>query len=292
MPRVALILVIAGCASTSGAPGGSTASPEQQAWAEFVRVMQSGPYPTQDIRPYYENLREPMAGFLEEMRAKADWREWHTVPRVFRVGDQAHFIIPLTFDGKSARYSFSFIKEGEHWHFQHLEAITLPFDQLGELPLSDFPDLPESGKAYIREEIEVSQDVRFFNTLAALRDTTTALDWFKDGYGYALAARAWIPFVPPPQAFILYACWEQANLRGNKVVLERLDPDTALVRMSVIYFQLYENAAHLKQQISPERYRQLYETRWQNRAMAAGWDLDLSCAAHECAFRFTKASRR
>ena len=158
--------------------------------------------------------------------------------------------------------------------------------------MSDFPDLSEPDKARIREEIEVSQDVRIFNTLAALRDTTAALDWFKDGYGYALAARAWIPFVPPPQAFILYACWEQARLRGNRVVLERLDPDTALVRISVGYFQLYENAAHLKQQISPERYRQLYETRWQNRALAAGWDLELSCAARECAFRFTKAGRR
>jgi hypothetical protein len=292
MRRLALILVIAACGSGGSAPGGSASSPERQAWVEFVRIMQSGPYPIQDIRPYYENLREPMAGFLEQMRAKADWREWRKAPRVFRVGDQAHFVIPLTFDGQSARYSFALVKEGERWHFQHLEAITLPFDQLDELPLSDFPDLPEPNKAYIRQEIEVSQDVRFFNTLAALPDTTAALDWFKDGHGYALAARAWIPFVPPPQAFILYACWEQANLHGNTVILERLDPDTALIRISAIYFQLYENAAHLKQQISRQHYRQLYETRWQNRAMAAGWHLDLSCAAHECTFRFTKARSR
>lgn len=226
------------------------------------------------------------------MRAKADWREWHKTPRVFRSEDQAHVIIPLTFDGQSARYGFSFTREGQHWRFQHLEAITLPFDRLGELPLSDFPDLPEPDKARIREEIEVSQDVRLFTMLAALRDTTAALDWFNDGYGYALTSRAWVLFVPAPQAFILYACWEQARLRGNKVVLERLDPDTALVRISVGYFQLYDDAAHLNQQITPEHYRQLYETRWQNRAMAAGWDLELSCAAHECAFRFTKASRR
>jgi hypothetical protein len=292
MRLLALILVIGACASTGSTPGASDASPEQQVWVEFVRVMQSEPYPAQDIRPYYENLREPMAGFLEQMRAKADWREWHNAPRVFRVEDHAHFIIPLTFDGQSARYSFSFVKEGDRWHFQHLEAITLPFDELGELPLSGFPDLPAPGKAYIREEIEISKDVRFFNTLAALRDTTAALDWFKDGRGYALTARAWIPFVPPPQAFILYACWEQANLRGNEVVLERLDPDFALIRIQAIYFRLYENAAHLKQQISPEHYWQLYETRWQNRAMAAGWDLDLSCAAHECTFRFTKAGSR
>ena len=293
MRGVAWIVVLVGCASLRGAPGARTApSQEQQAWAEFVRTMEVGPYPEQDIRPYLESLREPMAGFLEEMRAKADWREWRQAPRVFRTGDQAHFILPLTFDGQTARYSFSFIKEEEQWYFQHLEAITLPFDQLGALPLTEFPDLPEADKARIREEIEVSQDVRLFNTLAALRDTTAALDWFKDGHGYALAARAWIPFVPPSQAFILYACWEQANLRGNKVTLERLEPDTAIVKIAVSYFQLYKNAAHLKQQISPEHYRQLYESRWQDRATAAGWDLHLLCTVTECAFRFSQARSR
>lgn len=291
MRPVALVLLLAGCAP-AGIDRHAESDQEQQVWAAFVHIMESGPYPADDIRPYYENLRAPMAGFLEQMRAKAQWREWHKAPRVFRTGDQAHFITPLTFDGQRARYSFSFIREGQNWHFQHLEAITIPFDRLGELPLREFPDLPEPDKARIREEIEVSQDVRLFNTLAALRDTAAALDWFKDGYGYALAARAWVPFVPPSEAFILYACWEQAKLRGNQVVLERLDPDTALVRIGVSYFQLYETAAHLKQQISPERYRELYDTRWKNRAAAAGWDLDLSCTAQECSFLFTKADRK
>lgn len=293
MRVIALMFVVVGCGiSGSRLSGRPTSNQELQTWAEFVRVLESGPYPAQDIRPYEESLREPMAGFLGQMRAKADWREWHKAPRVFRTGEQAHFIIPLTFDGQRARYSFSFTREGDRWRFQHLEAITLPFDQLGELPLSKFPDLPESDKARIREELEVSLDVRMFNTLAASGDTAAALDWFKDGHGYALAARAWIPFVPASEAVILYACWEQANLRGNKVMLERLDPDTAVVRIGVGYFQLYRNAAHLRQQISPEHYRELYETRWQNRAMAAGWDLDLSCVADECTFRFTRANRQ
>lgn len=293
MRVIALMFVVLGCATSGNRLSGRpTSNQEQQAWAEFVRVLENGPYPAQDIRPYDESLREPMAGFLRQMSAKADWREWHKAPRVFRTGEQAHFILPLTFDGQRARYSFSFTREGDQWHFQHLEAITLPFDQLGELPLNEFPDLPEPDKARIREEIEVSHDVRIFNTLAASGDTAAALDWFKDGHGYALTARAWIPFVPASEAFVLYACWEQARLRGNKVVLERLDPDTAVVRIRVGYFQLYRNAAHLRQQISAEHYRELYETRWQNRAMAAGWDLDLSCVADECAFRFTKAVRK
>jgi hypothetical protein len=293
MRVIALIVIVVGCATPGNrVTGRALSNEEQQAWAEFVRVLENGPYPAQDIRPYEESLREPMAGFLGQMRVKADWREWHKRPRVFRVAEQAHFIIPLTFDGQRARYCFSFTREGQRWHFQHLEAITLPFDQLGDLPVSEFPDLTEPEKARIREELEVSHDVRIFNTLASSGDTSAALDWFKDGHGYALAARAWIPYFPASQAFVLYACWEQANLRGNTVVLERLDADTAVVKIGVGYFRLYRNAAHLRQQISPARYRELYETRWQNRAMAAGWDLHLSCVADECTFRFTKAGRK
>lgn len=290
MPFIVMILLV-GCAGTVS-PRFPQPSPREElvVWTDFARSLEEHPYPAEDIRPYLDDLREPMAGFLAQMRDKADWREWRAAPRIFRVADQAHFILPLTFDGHTARYCFSFVLEGGRWHFQHLEAITLPLDELGQLPLSEFPDLPEADKARIREEIEVSRDVRLFNTLAVLTDTATALDWFKDGHGYALAARAWIPFLSPSQAFVLYVSWEQSNLRGNRVVLDRLDPDTAALRLRTTYFQLYEDAAHLKQQISSHNYRRLFETRWRNRATAAGWDLDLTCDAEECTFRFSRAA--
>jgi hypothetical protein len=38
-------------------------------------------------------------------------------------------------------------------------------------------------------------------------------------------------------------------------------------------WRLYEQTGHLSQMISREDYRTLYETVWQDRAAAAGWDL-------------------
>lgn len=261
------------------------ASPDLEPWRQFVEVLRTGNYPAGDIRPYQESLRQPMADFLEAMSRKADWQQWRR-PKIFRESDELHFVLPLTFDGQTATYSFSFVREGDRWHFQHLEAISLPMYRLEPLPARVFPDIPEMEKAWIREELEVSQEVRLFNTLKALEGTAAALDWFKDGPGYALAARAWIPYVSQRRALVLYLCWEQANLRGNEVVLEELGEDRAVVKVKPRYFQLYERAAHLKQQITPELYGQLYETRWQSRASAAGWKLNLLCVDGECTFSF------
>lgn len=286
----ALALALAACGSGEGSDADTRAvEPELEAWAAFVRTLQAGSYPAADVRPYYEDLRQPMVGFLDVMREKANWEEWRR-PKVLREEDEVHYLLPLTFDGETATYCFSFLREGDRWHFEHLEAITLMLDSLGPLPVRSFPDLEEEQKAWIREEIEISQEVRMFNTLAAQRGVSAALEWFKDGAGYALAARAWIPYVSPSRALILYACWEQARLRGNEVVLERLEDDSAVIRIRPRYFQLYEQAAHLRQQIPPELYRQLYETRWQDRAAAAGWDLILSCEAGDCTFRFGRIS--
>lgn len=281
-------LALAACVSASGGDGGGQrGGSELEVWSQFVRTLEGGSYPPEDVRPYYENLRQPMVGFLDEMREKADWKQWRE-PRVLREDDELHFLLPLTFDGETATYCFSFLREGDRWHFEHLEAITLMIDSLGPFPVRSFPDLEDEQKDWIRGEIEISQEVRMFNTLAAERGIPAALDWFKDGAGYALAARAWIPYVSPSRAFILYMCWEQANLRGNQVVLQRLDADSAVVTIRPRYFRLYEQAAHLKQQIQPQLYGQLYETRWHDRSAAAGWELALSCEAGDCTFRFVR----
>ena len=158
------------------------------------------------------------------------------------------------------------------------------------LPARTFPDLPEKDKVWMREEWEVSREIGFYNVLVAAQGQTAALVWFKDGAGYALTARAWVPFVTPARAFVLYLCWEQANLRGSDVVLERLDDTLAVVRLRPLYFRLYEQTAHLKQQIGADAYRVLFETRWRDRASAAGWHLDLACHGSGCLFRFTRAA--
>lgn len=262
-------------------------------WKEFTAALKKGEVAAESLRPYYEELRSPLMGYLKVIKEKADWTEWEAEPEVHRVGAQVHFLIPLSFEGPKVTYVFSFLNEKDNWFFQHLEAITIRMDKVGALPASTFPDIPEETKAHMREEMHWSREVRVFNTLAQVKGRESALDFLRDGNGYFLAARVWVPFVEPARAFILYLCWEQANLVGNEVILEKLEDREAVVRMRTAFFRLYKVSAHLSRQILFEDYRRIFETIWQDRARAAGWELrinylDKDYPAAECGLNFSK----
>jgi hypothetical protein len=292
----AAVLLAASCGDRGGsAPAAGAAGTDLSIWREFAAAMKTGGLPSAKVRPYYENLREPILGWLKEMREKATWSEWDRAPEVHRVGDHVHFLIPLTLDGQSATYCLTFLVEGGAWYFRHIEAINIRLDKSGPLPTSTFPDVDEPTKAHIREETLWSREVLVFNELTALKGKAYAFDFFKDGEGYFLAAKTWVPFVEPRQALVLYACWEQANLRGNTVTLEKLDDKEAVVKMSTSYFGLYKASAHLAQQIPFEDYTKIFETIWKDRARAAGWTLLIEYGnegyrASECRLRFKRAS--
>lgn len=291
-----LILFLIALGAASAGPALSRPAADDLAiWKEFVAAMKTGGLPSEKVRPYYEELRAPILGFLKEMRGKATWAEWDKAPQVFRVEKHVHFLIPLTFDGRTAEYGFTFLDENGSWYFRHLEAINIPLHKIGPLPTSTFPDVDEQTKAHIREETRWSREVRVFNLLRELKGKEYAFDFFKDGNGYFLAARTWVPFVDPRRAFVLYACWEQANLQGNTVTLETLDDAEAVVRMSTYFFGLYKASAHLAQQIPFEDYTRIFETIWKDRARAAGWSLEIEYRnegyrASECVLRFKRPS--
>jgi hypothetical protein len=268
-----VILLAVSLRASSPPQAGAPKDRDLAVWKEFVAAMRTGGPGADRVRPYYEELKAPMLGFLRQMREKASWPEWERTPEAHRVGDHVHFLIPLTFDGEKADYCFTFLTEGGGWYFRHLEAITIRLDKTGPLPASKFPDVDETTKAHIREENGWSREVRIFNLLSELKGKPFAFDLFKDGNGYFLSAKTWVPFVEPAQAFILYACWEESNLRGNAVTLEKLDASEAVVRMRPHFFRLYKESAHLAQQIAFEDYRKIFETIWQDRARAAGWSL-------------------
>jgi hypothetical protein len=265
-------------------------------WREFVAALKKGEITPDRLRPYYEEFRSPLLGFLKVIREKADWAELEAEPEVHRVGNRVHFLIPLSFEAPRVTYVFSFLSEPDSWYFQHLEAINIRLDKTGTPPTSTFPDVPEETKAHIREESHWSREVQVFNTLVQAEGRDFAFDFFRDGNGYFLAARVWVPFVEPSRAFILFLCWEQANLIGNEVILEKLDENEAAVRMRTYFFRLYKVSAHLSQQISFEDYRRIFETIWQDRARAAGWELrieynDKDYPAAECVLNFTRRER-
>ena len=296
MERTSAVSIVVGMAlllacAAAGPTGAAASAPDSATWHEFVDLLRSQPFPAERVRPYQEELREPVLGFLRMMREQADWGEWSREPDAFRVDDRIHFVLPLTFGGQTASYCFSFIVEDGEWYFQHVEGIFLRLDELGPLPVSEFPDLPDTTKAWMRAELEVSRDVWLYNMLAAEKGREAALGWFRDGAGYALAARSWVPFVSPERAFVLYLCWEQANLRGNTLVLEALEEDEALVRFTPMYLLLYEKTGHLRQQITFDDYLGLFEFRWRDRAASAGWSIEFSYDGPECVMRLHRAPK-
>jgi hypothetical protein len=144
----------------------------------------------------------------------------------------------------------------------------------------------------MREEMYWSKIIlNFFIPLAQEKGKNFVFNLLKDGAGYFVAAKTWVPFVPSHRAFILWLCWDQAHLKGNRVTLEKLSDHEALIRMQTHFFWIYKAAAHLKPNIPFVDYRQMFETIWQDRAKNAGWNLEITYSDDEClecVFRFTR----
>jgi hypothetical protein len=266
------------------------AQQENDIWRQFVAQLKSGQFSPDQIRPYEFMPKSMWVEFLSRMRKGATWSEWETSPETHRVGNQVHYLIPLTIDGVRNTYCFTFLTEAGKWYFQHLESITVRLDKTGPAPVSTFPDIPEAQKAWMREEILVTEQVRLFNLLEKEKGREFAFDWFKDGVGYFIAARTWVPFMPVSRAFILYLCWEQANLRGNPVTLEKLDDREATISLEPHYLRFYSETANMRGRISAEDYRSLFETIWQDRAEKAGWKLQITYRGNTCVFHMTRVA--
>lgn len=286
-------LLILGAGVLSGFPGPGQGRDDLRIWREFVADLRAGKMEDPSrIRPYYPELLDPMMGYLGQLREGIAWDRLGAGPKVFPVDDQVHFVISLPYRGDEQRLStpfcFTFLVVGGRWYFQHMETIIIPMDRLGPLPATTFPDAPAERKAWMREEIEVSDQVRLFAFLAGEKGRDFAFGWFCDGAGYALGARTWVPFVSPHRAFVLYLCWDFANRRENPVTLETLSDTEAVVRVTPRWFRIYDAAAHLKPRISAEDFRRLFETIWTDRARNAGWSVEFSYRGDECVFRFRR----
>jgi hypothetical protein len=246
-------------------------------------------------RPYDPAMRVPLMGALEGIRAVLLWDSCTVNPEVFHVRDQVHYLAPLVFqrDGSVGRGTFCFtlLRQGDRWYFQHVESIFLRLDRCGPPPVSSFPDLPEERKAWMRDEIQTSADIAHYVVLAREKGHEAARRWFRDGAGYALAARTWVPFVSPERAFVLYLCWEQANLRGQPVTLEALGDTSARIRLTSRYLELYRRTTHLRTEIGEAEYRRLFESIWKDRALKGGWRLAIDYEGDDCVFRLTRPAR-
>jgi len=236
-------------------------------------------------RPLRPALLRPLMGFIGRLQAASlDWEQGETELESFRVGERVHFIASLA-DGSGEAtppFCFTLLLEDGRWYLEHMESIFIRLDRMEAPPVSEFPDLEEEQKAWIRDEIHVSEQVRLFTFLSREKGPEFAYDWFRDGAGYALQARTWVPFVTPHRAFVLYACWDLARLRLEPTVLEYLSDEAARIRYVPRVFALYRQTAHLEQQIAFEDYRRLFEIIWRDRARHGGWQLDIVYHREEC----------
>jgi hypothetical protein len=267
-------------AQPAATPSREATSAEAAAWAGFVATLKSrGSLEPEQMRPYLPELGEPLRGALEKMArataAKGRWNEWEVVPEIHRVGDAVHYVIDLPF-GDPRTFCFTLLLEDGRWYFRHVENIFIRLDRVGALPASTFPDLPEARKAWMRTEIGVLEQARLYDFLVREKGRDFALRWFQDGNGYFLASKTWVPFVDPTRAFVLYAAWEQAHLRGNEVTLARLDDAAAVLRIRSNELLAFERTAQLKQRITLADLRALLETVWRDRAERAGWKVSFA----------------
>jgi hypothetical protein len=265
-------------------------------WREFVALLKKDALPLDRVRPAAPLTPSSQLALLKEFAKEADWEEWDAPSEIVHRGNLVSFIVTL---GKKQNlpwdYTFNFGIEDGRWFYRFLEGVVIRLDKVTAFPAdaSGFPDRPEDGKHWMRQEIYWSEQVRLFNFLSREKGKEFAFRWIKEGVangaGYALGAATWIPFFPAHRSFILYLCWEQAKLQGDKVTLEKLDDKQAVVRLEdLTYFALYMRSSHLKQQIALEDYIKIFETIWQERARAAGWTLVIDGQGRRIYLRFSR----
>ena len=102
-----------------------------------------------------------------------------------------------------------------------------------------------------------------------------------------MQAKTHVPFIKPQKAFILFLCYEQSNVRGSQVTLEKLEDDLAIIRIEPIFLQLYYGSGQFRNQISYDDYISIYETIWHDRAEKAGWDLEITYQEDKALFKFS-----
>jgi len=78
-------------------------------------------------------------------------------------------------------------------------------------------------------------------------------------------------------------------MQGNKVVLEKLTDREAVVRFDDHqFFALYMQTSHLREQIALGDYMGIFEAIWQDRARAAGWNLQIDGQGPTIYLRFSR----
>jgi hypothetical protein len=255
-------------------------------WNALTLKLASGGWSEQDVHPLAAGMTGLLVPVLNRFAQSFKSGAGGQLRRVIETGNTVHFLFNIGSD----EYCASVLLVNGCWYFHHLEAISIDLSNPPELPCTgaSLPGLPEQQLDWMREEAAMTERVRLFNFLAAQKSRACALDWFRDGAGFALAARAWIPYFEPRLALLWYAAWSETYLHGNPVTVLRIDENNSTIRLAdPLHWRLYRQTVHLKAQIGEPDYEALFDIVWQDRAKCAGWSLDIVRDERGIDLRFT-----
>jgi hypothetical protein len=251
----------------------------EQIWDDFKDKLKNDRISLEMIKPMEElgdEFKPVLLSFLDSLRIQASDIDWIRKPEIISQGNKILYIIPWTTRFDTANYCLTLRIIDSKWYFEHIESIFIRLDKYEPLPKSTFPDIAEYQKAWMREENFWSYIIiNFYLPISKNYGQTYALDLLKDGAGYNVAAKAWVPFLPDHKAFILYLCWEQSKLRGNNVTLNILDENESEVTIESQYLAIYYNSGHMRNVISIEEYKTIFETIWKDRTKYSGWNIKI-----------------
>jgi hypothetical protein len=208
-------------------------------WSEFLGSLYKGEMTADRLRPLTPSLTGPLLGYLQTIRTSVPRESLPDHPESHSVGEYIHYIVPIVDRTDTSIFCFTLMIDRSGWYFRHLENILLRLDTLSHFPVSSYPTIPETQKAWMREEKYWSQIVHLYTMFKKDGGPPRALEMFRDGAGYFLEAKSWVPLVAPERAFILYLAWEQSQLRGGNVTITHLDDSTASIDATPFFFQLY-----------------------------------------------------
>ncbi len=246
---------------------------DDRLWLWIVSKFVQHDWQAEDVRPLLPGMENLLLNFLNRFSGSA--RLPSRADKVIHTGNVAHFL--FTLQGDDDQFCASVISEGDRHYFQQLESITIDFSNPPPTPCAgaELPSLSEQQLAWMRAEVNMTDQVRLFNHLACTQSRQFALDWFKDGDGFFLAARAWIPYYEPRIAFLWYAAWSEHYLHGNPVLVQNISHNSGSICFTdPLHWRLYRQTGHLKTQISEADYEAMFDAIWQDRARAAGWHLE------------------
>lgn len=91
-----------------------------------------------------------------------------------------------------------------------------------------------------------------------------------------------MPYFSLRKSFVLFAGWIENRYWGQKMVVEELSDERAvLIFEDHEFLVLYDVTSHLRPRISLEEYRELFEDEWKDRARCAGWDVRFEYAGYD-----------